>query len=87
MKLTWKPNAILKLGRESGIDKKLHEEAVKVMREAQRLAPVDTGAYRDSIHVVQSKAKRGGYLVVSDDWKVFLVESKHGTLKKALRVL
>jgi hypothetical protein len=55
---------------------------------AKSTAPVDTGEYRDRIHVERKEAKfRTVFKVVGSDPKTLLIESKRGTLARALKAL
>lgn len=55
---------------------------------ARSTAPVDTGAYRDGIHVeVKRAAHRNVALIVGDDEKTMLIESTTGNLARALGAL
>ena len=54
---------------------------------ARSTAPVNEGDYRDGISVKMKKQKRSVALIVSTDWKTFLIESKTGNLSRALRAL
>jgi hypothetical protein len=62
--------------------------AEKVAERARALAPVDTGAYRDSIHVetdVRTDASDWAHSrVVADDPKAMAIESRMGILARAL---
>ncbi|WP_169515674.1 HK97 gp10 family phage protein [Glaciibacter superstes] len=61
-------------------------KAEQVAAAARASAPVDTGDYRDSIHVeVVHTPFRVVAKVVADSDHAMLVESKHGTLSRALR--
>ncbi|MBB2956971.1 HK97 gp10 family phage protein [Pseudoclavibacter helvolus] len=59
--------------------------ADEVEGNAKTLAPVDTGDYRDSIHVVRDDmSDRVRFLVVSDDEAAMIIESQSGTLSQAV---
>ena len=62
--------------------------AEAVAARARAAAPVETGAYRDSIHVVSDpRTGRGDWAhtyVVADDRKAWVVESRTGILARAL---
>ncbi|WP_404465237.1 HK97 gp10 family phage protein [Micrococcus antarcticus] len=55
--------------------------AERVLAAAQSIAPVDTGAYRDSLRV--ETTDRGSAVVAGTDHAVY-VEADHGTLARAL---
>lgn len=55
---------------------------------ARSTAPVDTGEYRDGIHVVVKRsARRNVVLIASDDPKTMFIESETGNLARALGAL
>lgn len=59
--------------------------AEEVAGKARAIAPVDTGDYRDSIHVERTnRADRPEFAVVSDDEAAIVIESVHGTFGRAL---
>lgn len=52
---------------------------------ARATAPVDTGAYRDGIHVeVKRRGKRTVAAIVASDPKSMFIESRTGNLARAL---
>jgi hypothetical protein len=57
------------------------EEAAEIARSA---APRDTGDYAKSIHVEVKHQKRVVALVIADDPKSMIIESKTGNLVRAL---
>ena len=59
--------------------------AERVAAAARASAPVDTGAYRDSIRVETKRQKRVVALVVADSEHALGVESRTGNLARALR--
>lgn len=62
------------------------EVAERVLAAAKANAPVDSGAYKNSLHI--RKAERGyrtAYLVEGTDPKTLLIESKRGNLARALK--
>ena len=61
------------------------EAAEGVAEIARATAPVDTEDYRNGISVTTKHQRRVVALVVSSDWKTFLIESKTGNLVRALR--
>lgn len=55
---------------------------------ARSTAPVDTGEYRDGIHVeVAHRESRNVALIVSADPKTLIIESKTGNLVRALNAV
>lgn len=75
--------AVLKL---PGVVHQTEAVAQKAAAKARATAPVKTGAYKRSITVVRVQARyRIVWLVVALDPKGLLIESKTGTLGRALR--
>lgn len=62
----------------------LHDIAERVAGSARSDAPVDTGAYRASIRVDSDTTDRAVERVVADVRHATTVESRRGTLKRAL---
>lgn len=72
--------------KSAGVQQLTMAKANEVCSYARSHAPVDTGAYRDGLHVeMHDYAHRAGALVVGDDKKTLLVEIKTGNLAKALK--
>lgn len=67
--------------------KQLSRQATeRALAAAQASAPVDTGDYRNGLHIEEVKrAHRTTYMVVGSDAKTLLVESQTGNLAKALK--
>jgi len=59
------------LERELAYKRGLHEKAEEAARNAKAVAPVLTGAYRDSI---QATEEGGEVFVVAKDWKANFIE-------------
>ncbi|PRI10920.1 HK97 gp10 family phage protein [Leucobacter massiliensis] len=58
----------------------------RALAKAKAGAPVDTGAYRDSLHIEHHESRyRRTTRVVSDDPKALLVESKTGNLARSVK--
>lgn len=55
-----------------------------VLGRAKGNAPVDSGAYRDSIHIEQDTTDRAAVRVVADVPYATIVESKTGNLARSL---
>lgn len=71
--------------RNDELDKRLRKATHDVADTARAMAPVVTGRYRDSIYVEPVwKRDRMSYRVVSNVAYAGKVESKYGTLRKAL---
>jgi uncharacterized protein YmfQ (DUF2313 family) len=75
------------LANSAGVVGLVTEAAEKVAATARSTAPVDSGNYQRSIHVevVPDRQIRTVALVVADDAKTMLIESKTGNLARALR--
>lgn len=70
----------------AGVESLCRQKAEAVLQEAKATAPVDTGDYRDGIEIkVVHHAHRDTYQVVGTDAKTMLIESKRGTLARALK--
>ena len=67
-----------------GVRADLRRRAAAVEAAAKASAPVDTGAYRASIHVEDATTDRAVVRVVSGDAKAFVIESRTGNLARAL---
>lgn len=61
----------------------LTRRAEAIAAQARATAPVKTGAYRDSIKVVQDTSDRAVARVIATDRKAPLVEAKTGNLSRA----
>lgn len=75
------------LSNSAGVVGLVKDAAERVAEQARKTAPVESGDYRDSIHVevVPDRQIRTVALVVADDPKTMLIESKTGNLARALR--
>ena len=62
----------------------LVEIAERMASRARGSAPVDSGAYRDSIDVQSGTTDRAVERVVAHDYKASIIESRTGNLKRAL---
>jgi len=70
--------------RSDGVRHELTRRMDGVESAAKASAPVDSGAYRDSIHVEQDTTDRAVVRVVADADHALVVESKTGNLARAL---
>ena len=85
MAMKWNESFFSKLGHSPEVTALIRGKAESVAARARATAPVDTGEYRDSISVrIRSAATRNVALVVADDEKAMLIESKTGNLARAL---
>jgi hypothetical protein len=74
-----------RLGHSARVTALLQRKAEAVAARAKATAPVDTGAYRNSIAVrIKNSATRNVALVVAEDPKSMLIESETGNLLSAL---
>lgn len=67
-----------------GVRAACREQAEAAAARARSTAPVATGAYRDSIHVVSDTTDRAVERVVADVPHAMLVEANTGNLARAL---
>lgn len=75
---------VAKVLNDNGVRGFLQSLARRVEQVAKANAPVDTGAYRDSIHIENATTDRAVVRVVADDEKAMLVESRTGNLARAV---
>lgn len=61
------------------------DHAEDALGSAKASAPVDSGDYRDSLHIEQATTDRAVARVVADVPYALQVEAKHGTLARSLR--
>jgi hypothetical protein len=73
------------LGQSAGVTGLVMKAAEQVAAAARASAPVDSGDYRDSIHTALKHQDRSVALVIADDPKTMLIESKTGNLARALK--
>lgn len=66
------------------VRRELTNRASRVLAAAQAAAPVDTGAYRASLHLQQATTDRAVVRVVAGTDHAFVVEADRGTLARAL---
>lgn len=62
----------------------LTRRAQRALAAAETFAPVDTGAYRASLHIEQDTTDRAVTRVVADDPKAVFVEANTGNLARAI---
>lgn len=84
VRVTLDSSGVLGMLSEDGIRAALIEQADRVVAAARASAPVASGAYRDSIHRVSATESRAVEMVVADDWKSHIIESRTGNLARAL---
>ena len=68
----------------AGVRADLTGRAARVLSAAQSSAPVESGAYRASLHIVQDTTDRAAVRVVSDSPYALVVEANTGCLARAL---
>lgn len=74
---------IMKSARVTDISMSAAEEALGI---AKATAPVDTGSYRDQLHIETRQSRYRTVLrVVGSDPKTMLIEAKTGNLARALK--
>lgn len=70
------------------VQKAVKDKAEQALKAAQATAPVDTGAYRDSMSVEKRESRyRDVFRVEAKDPKSLLIESKTGNLARALKAV
>lgn len=69
---------------DDGVTRDLRRRADRVAAQARSTAPVDTGAYRDSITVEVAETDRTVVRVVAKDRKSHVIEARTGNLARAL---
>lgn len=72
------------LDGQGGTRALLHTKAQAVLAAARDSAPVDTGEYRNGLHVAEAHTDRLVVRVVASDRKGFILEAKYGILSSAL---
>lgn len=70
--------------KSSAVRAELTRRAERALAAAQETAPVNTGAYRGSLHIEQDTTDRAVVRVVADDWKAAIIEANTGNLGRAL---
>lgn len=72
--------------RSSGVQSLQRSVAERVLAQAKATAPVGEGDYRDGLRIeVRASRYRDAFLVVGNDWKTLILESKGGYLARALK--
>lgn len=83
--MKWNENYFREKGHSPEVTAIVVAKAEEVAAAARASALVDTGAYRDSIHVeVESWPSRNVARVIASDPKAMLIESKTGNLVRAM---
>lgn len=83
--MKWNERFFSEMGHSAAVTALVKAKAEEAAAIARATAPVDTGAYRDSIHVeVVSWPTRNAALVIASDPKALLIESETGNLVRAL---
>ena len=75
---------IAALLKSSDVRADLTARGERVLSSAQSSAPVASGAYRDSLRVVQDTTDRAVVRVAANVPHAYVVEANHGTLARAL---
>lgn len=82
----WNDHFIPGLAKSARVRAIVVDAAEEVAAGARAAAPVDTGAYRDSIHVeVEETPHRVLARVVASDEKSMIIEARTGNLARALQ--
>lgn len=68
----------------AGVRAELTRRAGPVLAAAQSTAPVESGAYKAGLHIEQATTDRAVVRVAGSTDHDLIVESKHGTLARAL---
>jgi hypothetical protein len=72
--------------KSAGVESVTREAAERALAIAKSTAPVDTGSYRDQLHLEMRESQyRRVIRVVGSDPKTMLIESKTGNLARALK--
>lgn len=72
------------LDGDHGVEATLEDAAQRALSAAQGTAPVETGAYRDSLHIETDHTDRMAKRVVADVDYAMVVEANTGNLARAL---
>lgn len=84
--VTWNEGYFSTVLRSPGIKAVTDAAIGRVLMATKASAPVDTGAYEDSLHIEHHESKyRESARVVASDPKALLIEAKRGTLAKGLK--
>jgi hypothetical protein len=79
------PRGVQDIMRSEGIGDDLRERADRVVAQARTLAPIDTGAYRNSIKpFVEMHPTRQVAHILSGIFYADIVEAKHRVLGRAI---
>lgn len=70
--------------KSDAVRDELKSRAEKVLAQARESAPVETGAYRDSLTIVEDTTDRAAVRVTSTAPHGFIVEAATGNLARAL---
>lgn len=73
------------LSRSQGVIDLVDQATEAIAQTARDTAPVDSGEYRDGISTAGKLQARYVGLVIASDPKSMLIESRKGTLARALR--
>ena len=84
--MQWNENYFNELGTSAPVVNQLMDKGEEVADNARAFAPVDTGEYAANITVTRRRAAHREIVVVTADVPhAAIVESRNGTLAKALR--
>lgn len=83
-RVTLKHPGMAALLKSSGVRSFVTSRADAVLAAAQSSAPVDTGEYRDSLHIEQATTDRAVVRVVAGTDHGIVIEARDGILARAL---
>lgn len=84
IKVTLNHGGMGELLKSAEVRDALTQRAERVLAAAKAAAPVDTGAYRDGLHVEQATTDRAVVRVSGDTDHDWILEAKTGNLARAL---
>jgi len=84
IKVTLNHGGMAELLKSAEVRDALTERAEKVLEKAKADAPVDTGAYRDGLHIEQDTTDRAAVRVKGGTDHDWAVEAETGNLSRAL---
>ncbi|MCC4250712.1 HK97 gp10 family phage protein [Microbacterium testaceum] len=84
--VTFNPKFFETVLRQPAVERLTDAAADRTLANAQASAPVDSGDYRDGLHIEHHEARfRRVARVVGDDKKTLLIEAKTGNLARAVK--
>ena len=84
--VNFNPKFFDQIGKSAGVERLSQDAAQRVLANAKAAAPVDTGDYKEGLHIEKEGGRyRTVFRVVGDDWKTLLVEAWTGNLARAVQ--